>query len=350
MNTSSRADGLTERVYPPFKALSLLRGMAALGEATDALVDDLSAGSDLTLKTIEHPSARISLAQLQSLYAAAAAPGSPDLALRLGATMSPTDYGPYGYAIMTASTFGEGLRFMEEFIELETPAAQLSVEFNAAPARHAIRCDDAMGDPTVSAFITELYLAMVFTFAKELHGPAFRFDEIQTRRPRPGHAGAYGDLFECPCRFEMDRDAMLFPAALWDAPMRRSNPVTHALMRAQCEEAAATLRGARRLSGRVAALIAEDPRRFRAIAAAADALGLSARTLQRRLEAEGASFTELSAQARIELAMRILRRREASVDDVAWRLGYSSTANFRTAFKRRTGLTIRGFLGHGPAP
>ena len=343
--------GLQEPIFPSLKALSLIRGMEALGVDADRLL----ASSGLTAEGLARPSARISLAQLSMLYAnALAASPTPDLGLRLGALMSPTDYGPYGYAIMTAETFGAGLDHMSEFLELETPAARLSVEHDVAPGLFAIRCDFALEDKRIQRFTTELYLAMVFFFAKELHGRDFRFAQVQVEYDAPAHRAAYEELFECPCHFGAPRNGAIIPRQKLLEPMLRSNPVTYALMREQCEEAVRWIRSRRQLTFQIAQLIESDARRFSAIPAVARELGVSVRSLRRQLEGEGSSYKRILEQVRLNLAVRLLREQGLGAEEVAWRLGYSKASNFRVAFKRWTGQTIRGFLEQSqkdrPAP
>jgi AraC-like DNA-binding protein len=70
-------------------------------------------------------------------------------------------------------------------------------------------------------------------------------------------------------------------------------------------------------------------------------LGLSARTLQRRLAGEGASFEQLVDAVRSELAARYLEDRRLSLNDVAFLLGYSDVGAFHRAHKRWTGKTPR---------
>jgi AraC-like DNA-binding protein len=71
----------------------------------------------------------------------------------------------------------------------------------------------------------------------------------------------------------------------------------------------------------------------------ATALGVSTRTLQRRLAENGLSFESLLRTERLRMAMRSLERTDARVLDIALDLGYSDHAHFTRAFRRWTGLT-----------
>jgi AraC-like DNA-binding protein len=73
------------------------------------------------------------------------------------------------------------------------------------------------------------------------------------------------------------------------------------------------------------------------IDAVAEAMHMSGRTLQRRLEAEGVSFSEIVDGVREKLARRWLADPAKSLAEVGFGLGFSDLAAFSRAFKRWTG-------------
>jgi AraC-like DNA-binding protein len=79
--------------------------------------------------------------------------------------------------------------------------------------------------------------------------------------------------------------------------------------------------------------------RFPRLQEAAQAAGMSPRTLQRRLLQAGTSFSELLAGSRMRLARQWLGTTKLSVTEIAAVLGYSDTANFSRAFRRECGLS-----------
>lgn len=72
-------------------------------------------------------------------------------------------------------------------------------------------------------------------------------------------------------------------------------------------------------------------------------MGTSARTLQKRLNVAGVKFTDIVQNERMKLAKHQLRWSDASLDDIAFQLGYSEQTSFGRAFKRATGLTPKEF-------
>jgi AraC-like DNA-binding protein len=75
----------------------------------------------------------------------------------------------------------------------------------------------------------------------------------------------------------------------------------------------------------------------------ANRLALSERTLRRRLRALGTSYNKILQDVRSLTAKEWLRDSDLTMQSIAWRLGYSETANFRHAFKRWTGQSPQAF-------
>jgi AraC-like DNA-binding protein len=75
----------------------------------------------------------------------------------------------------------------------------------------------------------------------------------------------------------------------------------------------------------------------------AEKVGMSVRTLQGRLAAEGARFSEIVERQRAALAKAHLAQRQLSLDEIADRLGYGEQTSFGRAFKRWTGVTPQQF-------
>ena len=73
----------------------------------------------------------------------------------------------------------------------------------------------------------------------------------------------------------------------------------------------------------------------------ARSMGMSKRTLARRLSDEGLNFTEILQQLRRDLAVRYLDDRKLHVSKIAWLLGFNEVSAFTHAFKRWTGKTPR---------
>ncbi|MEJ2132128.1 MAG: AraC family transcriptional regulator ligand-binding domain-containing protein [Gammaproteobacteria bacterium] len=76
---------------------------------------------------------------------------------------------------------------------------------------------------------------------------------------------------------------------------------------------------------------------------AADAMGTSARTLQRRLSQQGLNYSEVVDRARFDLAVERLMDPDAKITDIAYDLGFKDPGSFSRTFKRLSGLSPREF-------
>jgi AraC-like DNA-binding protein len=125
--------------------------------------------------------------------------------------------------------------------------------------------------------------------------------------------------------------------------------VDHHDVRAAYEDAAAlaaAARGSSAVLGRLRAELARDLAGATVDAAAA-ALGLSARTLQRDLRAHGTSFTDELRRARVAAAAELLRLGDLKIDVIAARVGFGSSARLNAALRRELGLSASEIRGRG---
>jgi AraC-like DNA-binding protein len=68
-------------------------------------------------------------------------------------------------------------------------------------------------------------------------------------------------------------------------------------------------------------------------------LGMSKRTLARRLSSYGLTFAGILADLRVALGKRHLTDEDLAISQIAWLLGYQEVSAFTHAFKRKTGKT-----------
>ena len=68
-------------------------------------------------------------------------------------------------------------------------------------------------------------------------------------------------------------------------------------------------------------------------------LGLSERTLSRRLAEEGSRYDQVVDRLRHSLALQYIKEPSLSLTQIAWLLGYEGTTSFNNAFARWTGLS-----------
>jgi AraC-like DNA-binding protein len=160
---------------------------------------------------------------------------------------------------------------------------------------------------------------------------------VQFDYPAPRHAQRYRALFRCPVVFDAEATAIEVSAALAAHPNMNAAPEVDARLRSYADGLLEAHRGDL-LSRRVLAFLREQPELQRtSMEQVGERLGISERTLRRRLQAEGTSYPLLVQRALQERAEALLRDPERSVKEVAYELGFADPSAFHRAVRRWTG-------------
>ncbi|HZU65276.1 MAG TPA: AraC family transcriptional regulator ligand-binding domain-containing protein [Novosphingobium sp.] len=149
-------------------------------------------------------------------------------------------------------------------------------------------------------------------------------------------------VVQAPCTFGADTNQIRFPAAFLDLPLpvaRRADdmrPLGRALV---------AKRRATPVSERLAQLVFRD---LNALAIDQDRIareiGMSTRTMRRKLAEEGSSYQQVLDECRMRQALFEFRTRpDLSIAQIALRLGYAEHSNFTRAFHRWSGQSPQAY-------
>jgi AraC-like DNA-binding protein len=198
-----------------------------------------------------------------------------------------------------------------------------------AYARHADEC--AMAEITVGIRVLT---------GRDLRPRAVRF-----RHPAPRSLDEHRRIFDCPLAFREAHTELELDDVVCDTPMQQANAAFFAVFEEQVVRALARLPAAPGASETVrAAVRAALASGGCTLAGTARGLGVSTRTMQRRLAGEGTSFEAIVDALRRELACAYLDRR-VSIPEIAALLGYADATAFHHAFRRWTGSTPLAYTG-----
>jgi AraC-like DNA-binding protein len=167
--------------------------------------------------------------------------------------------------------------------------------------------------------------------------------EVRFSYPPPDHADAYAEILDLPVRFDSGWDGVLFPVSELDAPNPASDPALAEALARHAQKLLAKLPRGDDLPSRVRHQLASALPFGASADQVAEDLGMSARNLRRRLEAEGSSYQVILDEVRCELARRYLAEEGKGVEEVAFALGFSDGSAFHKAFKRWTGESPTDF-------
>ena len=166
---------------------------------------------------------------------------------------------------------------------------------------------------------------------------------VRLSHRRSGDTSELKNFFGCDVTFGADVDEMAFSKSIKELPVVNADPYLNELLIKYCDQAIAdrsTKRSSFGLSveNAVALLLPHGKAHASEIARK---LGVSRRTLARRLASEGLTFAGIVQSLKSDLAKRHLTDQTLSVSEIAWLVGYQDVSAFTHAFKRWTGSSPR---------
>jgi AraC-like DNA-binding protein len=167
---------------------------------------------------------------------------------------------------------------------------------------------------------------------------------VSFEHARPAHHREYTRLLGHAVSFEQPTTAIVFDRAVLDRAQLYQHPELYGMLRSQAQQAvdrvAAEVGPAEKLRQY---LLARPPARIPDLSAAARDLGVSARSLGRRLAEEGTTYRCVVQAVLEDSARLLLRDPKQTIQQTARALGFDNVGAFHRAFKRWTGLTPMQF-------
>lgn len=278
-------------------------------------------------------------------------PEGVGLPLRVGASMACDDYGALGLAWKSAVSLRGSYERAERYARVLTSVGSYRTGSSRATAARICVCIVTVSGISGSGCPTRRPIASLAQISQEVCTTGFTPLAVHFRHGAPGSEAAHERHFGCPVHFGSDRDALLVPEELLQRPNRLGDATisrffdTHLEGEVSQFDDDASLE--RRVRGRISQALSNGVPKISAIAGS---LGLSGRTLQRRLSERGSSFQQLVDESRRELAERLLRETDYPLAEVAFLTGFSEQSAFNRAFRRWAGQTPRSFhVGLGSA-
>jgi len=262
----------------------------------------------------------------------------PTLALELGSRTLVSSHGPMGYALASSANLRQALEVLDRFTCIRTRAVREYGRFERGGAWLVIEPVVDLAD--IRAFVLDHIVAAKSSMIATLSGRSLRDVLLELPWRAPPWKAAYAPLAG-RVRFGAERAALWIPDAMLDAPCATASASTFASAWKECEAEEQRQQARHTLAMRVARLLREGVLAAHSLAGVAAQLGLSARTLNRRLQAEYSSFKALMDAERRRRALWLLTQTERQVAEVAAAVGYTDGSNFRRSCQRWFGRSPR---------
>jgi AraC-like DNA-binding protein len=322
----SRPSISTVLVAPLVRALE--REPKALGE--------LFAKTDLTKEIVADAEARVSPAQFCVAWAEAVRlSGDPALALAIADSTPAGAFGIVEYVCRSQRTVRDALEQWCRYLAILDDAVDVGlVDHGEHTSLRVLRESEA---PAPASH--ELCFALVVARAREL-APGVHVSEVRyAHRTNDAVVARHRKFFDAPVVFGARRTEIVFDKDVLDITLATADENLLAILVPTAE--AKRVRRSKdpplteQVTRALRAALSNDDAQLDVIA---KRMGMTERSLQRRLKDEGSSFQTLREQTRRELADRYLGE-DLSLSEIAFLLGFSEPSAFFRAFKRWTGKT-----------
>ena len=148
------------------------------------------------------------------------------------------------------------------------------------------------------------------------------------------------EYFDCPVRFNSPRDVLVFPKEALETPFTSHHPEMLELLTPGLEAALQARTAAESLAQQVRNLLVKSMGGKRpSLELVARQLGVSVRTLQRRLEDEETSYQRLLDEVRHRTARHLLSSTDLDTGEIAFVLGFDEVNSFTRAFQSWEGTS-----------
>lgn len=307
---------------------------AARRQAVDT--DDLLSAAGIPASALERE--RWPIDHITRLWhAAECCTGDSGFGLKVGSAASPASLREVGFSLQSAATLRESFTLLQKYQRLISDGGR----FQMLPGESAtwVVYHPCQGQLAFSPHQIEAVLAAVVSLSRWLTGMKLQPLRAQFSQSRLGTMQGYRDVFDCPVDFEQAFSGLLVPNTLLDRTLPQADARLAEMHDRYTAARLAALSGDSMPIEELKDWLAANtgpriPRRTEA----ARALGMSERTLARRLGERGYTFEGMLDAVRREKALAAVSDPQRDLAGIAQSLGFAEPSPFYRAFIRWTGM------------
>lgn len=312
--------------------LVFLKAAARLGIDIDAAAKAPTryrVGADTLVPTAEY----------QAVLHAIFADPRETLGIELARAMPTELSGLWGFLLRSSPTYGDMLRRAERYIRLFFRFTRLTLSEDGSDV--VLVCDHP--DPSPFGRREQevcFFLGQWLTWGRDIVGHAVKAEQARMRWRGPAAKEQLQSLFGCPIAFGAADDALIFRRDVLDLPLPEQTPELDGMFDVYAAAAIRRMTPQATFVDRVREALSEGLlTEATNESAVAKQLGITVRTLHRRLAESQSSFREIRRELLRARAEELLREPRLPIAEVSYLLGYAETSNFHRAFRRWTGVT-----------
>lgn len=323
-------------------AAGLARGLTQFAVSKGVDQDALLARAGIALADLQDQDNRLPYETYVALMRAAKELAhDPALALHYGAIDDFADISIVGLIAQASETMLDAViqlnRYRGLVIEVDCDGDRFKIERDP----NVLWLVDTRRNPNDFPELTESTFARMVCGGRRF-APASLVKEVRVTHPAPSYRDEYDRVFQVPVTFGSDRNALALDHA-WESFRVALQPrYVFGILSERADALQKKLEDSKTVRGRVESLLMPllhtgDV----SMDKIANKMALSRQTLFRKLKDEGATFEKVLDELRHKMALDYLNGKKASINEIAYLVGFSEAAAFSRAFKRWTGKSPR---------
>ena len=320
---------------------NIVEAAVGLGVNKSALLENIG----ITEEDLASPDARVSsVAHVKLINEAVRLTGNDHFGLYAGSKISPDPANMIYYLFMNSPTFGEALQISAKYYHQYSDSMFAKIVQERNEIRVCLGSFEAL--PTFPRQINEWVLATWVAMGRKFEGDHHAPLKVRFTNPPPKDDSVLKEFFRAPLEFNCAKTELLYPLSAMETPPQNApgdlalRDIMERHIQIQLERKIKSDSFLKALRDEVASRLASN--KFD-LPLAAKALGMSGRSLQRRLKGYGTSYRKVVEATQKEAGGEILRDQGLSLGEVTHRLGFASQAAFYRAFHRWHGTTPAEF-------
>ncbi|NIJ42993.1 AraC-like DNA-binding protein [Parvibaculum indicum] len=265
----------------------------------------------------------------------------PELGLRIGRSLSLGSHGIFGHALMSCRTLHQAARILMRYNPLDGETRCANVSYTADNV--VLSFVPPFDIPSFPGLMSEIFYAAVANALRELLSTDLAGVSLELAHVPRMDEERFSELIKIRTTFGHKANRLLGPIGAMQLPLPAAEIETAPLYLEQCEKLLAQMGRAHGTHTQVRRILLRMKPQFPREGDVAAMLNISPRTLRRRLTGEGTSYQRICNEVRSHVACEYLRRTEIGIAEIGALVGFEDAANFRSAFKRWTGMSPSAF-------
>jgi AraC-like DNA-binding protein len=262
------------------------------------------------------------------------------LGLSIGKLMTLSHHGQAGIAVVTQDTIKDSIVTACRLGGTLFPPLKHS--YQHGDEYSSIFLEGSVKNHELCKFFMEINIASFYHIFKYLTANQYEAKFVKFAFPEPAHSHIYKHYFDCPIEFSAEKTELALPLE----SLKHVMPLANRFIALSAENklmASLPISSKKILIHKLEKILLKTNGEFPSLESAAEAMGMSGRTLRRKLSEEDSSYQKVLNEVRCQIAKKLLNAGRESITDIAFLLGFGDTSAFTKAFKKWTNMSPRDY-------